>query len=351
MACAVLVLLGVFTATGRGPLAGSEPSSPRGPGFFHGEEILGTRGHDLLYGSAAGDRLFAFGAVDHVNGGEGSDLIDAGNGADVVDAGPGDDRIRAFDGDRDVVRCGTGFDTAYVDSRDVTLDCEETLESADMSSPATPDPPLTDDARGDDAPSALLRGTIVLAEEPWICTGPVDLELVKVTMGSRASVLDAVSLSQNCSGRIGRIEVDTWSGDGIKVQNGDAAAHDLMVESGYVRCHSKSGGYHQDGIQVMGGQRITFRNLTVACGGVGVNAALFIARGGSDESTPTDVVLENGRLGPNAAHTILLANSVRSGARNTVICPGRFDAYSVRGIVVDPVRDGNVTADADDPRC
>ena len=79
-------------------------------------------------------------------------------------------------------------------------------------------------------------------------------------------------LSENCSGRIGRIEVDTWSGDGIKVQNSAPVAHDLVIESGYVRCHSRTSGYHQDGIQAMGGTRITFRGLAVFCGGDGVNA-------------------------------------------------------------------------------
>ena len=78
----------------------------------------------------------------------------------------------------------------------------------------------------------------------------------------------------------------------------------------------------------MGGERITFRNLHVDCGREGVNAALFIAQGGSEASIPTDVVFEHGVLGPDAAHTILLANAMRSGARNTVICPGRTSTAS-----------------------
>jgi len=352
VACGVFAGVAVVSALGRAPgLRSESPAAPQSRVAFRGEEILGTRGLDVLHGSAAGDRLFAFGGDDYVDAGDGNDLIDLGNGEDEVDAGPGDDRIRASDGDRDAVRCGAGLDTAYVDARDVTYECEESLESTDMSAPATPDPPLTGDTTGNHAPSALLRGTIVLDGESWVCSGPVDLELVKVTLGANSSSLDAVSLGQNCTGRIRRLEVDTQSGDGIKVQNGNAAAHDLVIESGYVRCHSQTRGYHQDGIQVMGGQRITFRNLSVYCGGVGVNAALFIARGGSGGSVPTDVVLENGLLGPDSAHTILLGDSLRSGARNTVICPGRFDRFRVRGKAVNRIDRGNVAAGAGHRRC
>jgi hypothetical protein len=191
----------------------------------------------------------------------------------------------------------------------------------------------------------------VLVDRAFVCNGPVNIPLVKVTINARSSGLDAVVLGENCSGRIGRVEVDTWSGDGIKVQNAAPVAHDLVIESGYVRCHSRSSGYHQDGIQVMGGTRITFRGLAVFCGGVGTNASLFIARGGSGGSTPTDIVFENGRLGVNAAHTILLATSVRSGARNTVICPGRAHEFEIQSSASSPINSGNTMAQANDSRC
>ena len=191
----------------------------------------------------------------------------------------------------------------------------------------------------------------MLVDRPFVCNGPVNVGLVRVTMNAGVSGADAVVLGENCSGRIGRVEVDTWSGDGIKVQNSAPVAHDLVVESGYVRCHSRTAGYHQDGIQAMGGHRLTFRNLSVFCGGVGVNAALFIARGGSGGSTPTDVVFENGRLGPNAAHTILLATSLRSGARGTVICPGRAQEFEIQGSAQSPINSGNTLAPASDSRC
>jgi len=124
-----------------------------------------------------------------------------------------------------------------------------------------------------------------------------------------------------------------------------------VIESGYIRCYDKTGAYHQDGIQAMGGYRITFRNLRVTCGRAGVNANLFIARGGAGASTPTDIVFENGHLGPNAAHTILLADAVRSGARRTVICPGRWFDYMIQASAIAPINTGNVLPHAASPRC
>ena len=214
-----------------------------------------------------------------------------------------------------------------------------------MSSPATPDPPLVGDEHSGQAVAPTIRGTIELKDQTWECRGPVDADLVKVTVSSNAADVDAIVFAENCTGRIGRVEVDTWSGDGIKVQNSAPVPHDLVIESGYVHCHSRTGSYHQDGIQAMGGERITFRNLSVLCGGVGVNAALFIAQGGSDASTPTDVVFEHGVLGPGAAHTILLASAVRSGARSTVICPGRLDTYRVLPSAAKPDRQAERGAD------
>lgn len=344
----------VLSAGGRFPGAGTDSFPAVGSGrAIQGDQILGTRGHDVLQGSSNAEMLFSFGGIDQVSGGDGDDLIDAGNGEDVIDAGPGRDRIRAFDRDRDTIRCGPGEDLAYVDDADLTLDCEELIEARDLSAPPTPDPPSRREtvSRRAGTPSPPIRGTIVLEDESWSCNGPVDLDLVKVRVGPDASGLDAVTIGEGCTGRIGRVEVDTWSGDGIKVQNAGAVAHDLVVESGYVRCHATSGGYHQDGVQVMGGHRLRFRNLTVQCGGAGVNAALFIAKGGSGDSPPTDIVFENGRLGPGAAHTVLLADSERSGVRSTVICPGRYTSLRVRGRVLDPILDGNRELGGASPVC
>jgi hypothetical protein len=186
----------------------------------------------------------------------------------------------------------------------------------------------------------------ILEDRPFRCLGRVDLDLVRVTM--RTQVDDAVSLDQNCTGRIGRIEVETWTADGIKVQNYGKVAQDVVIESGYVKCHDIAGEYHQDGIHVMGGRSITFRNLRVDCLG---NANLFLAKGGLGAVTPTDVVCEGCILGPNSAQTLFYADSIRSGARGTTICTGRFRAIRVEPGAVKAVDADNEVLPHDDPSC
>lgn len=186
----------------------------------------------------------------------------------------------------------------------------------------------------------------ILKERSFSCTGKVDLDLVRVTM--RNVVEDAVSLGQNCTGRIGRIEVETWTADGIKVQNFGEVAHDLVIESGFVKCHDVFGEYHQDGIQVMGGHSITFRGLRVDCLG---NSNFFLSKGGQLASTPTDVVCEGCVLGPNSGQTLFYAISLRSGARDTTICAGRFRPVRVEPGAEEMVDEGNKVLPNDDPSC
>jgi hypothetical protein len=188
---------------------------------------------------------------------------------------------------------------------------------------------------------------VKLVDESWICRGPVDLDLVEVEI--RTIQRDAVYLREACSGRIGRIEVDTWTGDGIKVNATEPVVHDLVVEGGYVRCHAQGPGGHQDGIQVMGGERITFSGLEVNCSSE-PNAQFYVSA--LAPGMPTDVVCDGCLLGAGAAQTFFVDESVRSGARNTLICPGRFRAVRVDGSLAEGlVFEGNQVLPVDDERC
>ncbi len=183
-------------------------------------------------------------------------------------------------------------------------------------------------------------------DRSFVCRGEVDLDLVRVTM--RTAVEDAISLDANCTGRIGRIEVETWTADGIKVQNYGRVAHDLVIESGYVKCHDIAGEYHQDGVQVMGGRSITFRDLRIDCFG---NSNFFVAKSRLGAVTPTDVVCDGCALGPNAGQTLFYADSIRSGARNTTICTGRFRAIRIEPGARAIVEAENKVLPHDDPSC
>jgi hypothetical protein len=170
---------------------------------------------------------------------------------------------------------------------------------------------------------------VVRTHHTWTCKSEVDLDLVRVTIASSGRREDAVHLRKGCTGRIGRLEIVQRSGDGLKVAEG---AHDLTVGGGSIRCHAKAPRFHQDGIQVMGGARITFHRLTISCGRQNarlVNSNLFINKAGRSEHPPTDVVCEDCAFGGWAAHTVSVQDSVRSGVTGSTLCVARFPQFTL----------------------
>ena len=107
-----------------------------GPDAFEGDggndEIRGAAGNDDLYGGSGDDRVFGDAGNDKVQGASGADSVDGGAGLDQI---YGDiascsvfctfdpDTLFARDGERDVVDCGAGADTAQVDQLDVVAFC------------------------------------------------------------------------------------------------------------------------------------------------------------------------------------------------------------------------------------
>jgi hypothetical protein len=183
---------------------------------------------------------------------------------------------------------------------------------------------------------------IILVDRQWRCLGPVDaavdetpdgyLALARVTMTMNAPAIDAIRLHTNCTGTVGRIEVETWQADGVKVAWESPHPHDVTVGDGYIRCHGhEDPAIHQDGVQVMGGERIQFHNLDIDCDGQG-NSPFFVQDVGS--GNPTDILLLDSRIIANGnldgtpvdqkSTSLRIEESLRSGARNTLICPGRW---------------------------
>jgi Ca2+-binding RTX toxin-like protein len=302
--------------------------------------IVGTSGADVLKGSKKGDelhglvgddRLYGYRGSDRLMGGRGADVLVGGGARDYLDGGAGNDRIFSRDGMIDRVVCGPGRDTVVADRQDhVRFDCEVGRPS---DRPETPPPPPT-------------GGTIIREEENWTCAGPVDLALVKVTI--RTADEDAIHLREGCTGEIDRIEVETWMGDGLKINAPEPVAHDLVIGGGYIRCFAHGPGGHQDGVQAMAGERITFRNLEINCNSE-PNSQFY--PGALRDNPPTDVVCENCLLGSGAAQTLFIDESIRSGARNSLICEGRFRAKRIDARAQDPVDEGNRVLPATDRRC
>lgn len=305
-------------------------------------DITGTSGADTLVGTSANDVIRGWKGDDRLSGLDGDDVIYGGRGADTLDGGSGNDRIVSRDRDDagDAVSCGSGFDRVDADSSDrVSSDCEQVSGASSGGTTASP-APTTPTAP---PPATESSRSVVLVDQAWTCRGAVDLDLVKVTMHSGG---DAVYLRQNCTGRIGRIEVDTWTGDGLKVNAPAPAAHDLTIGGGYIRCQAQTRG-HQDGIQAMGGRNITFRGLEIKCGS-NPNAQLFISsvNGGN----PTNIVCDGCLLGRGAASTLLIKHSSGSGARNSTICEGRYFDIRIEG-ATSPVNAGNSIIPSTDSRC
>jgi Ca2+-binding RTX toxin-like protein len=290
-----------------------------------GDDVLrGTSGPDEIRGGGGNDRLIGLAGADRLLGGPGNDTLVGGRGSDTLLGDTGDDEIVAEDGQRDTIDCGPGTDRVLSsDPSDRLAGCE--LVDREL-------PPRT--------------GSVVLEDEPWICTGPVNLDLVKVTMQTVDT--DAIYLRQDCSGWIGRIEVDTYTQDGVKVNAPPPAAHDLVIGGGYIRCHAHTPFAHQDGIQVMGGERIRFRDLEISCSS-NPNAQLLI--GATGLGLPTDVVCDRCVLGGGAASTLLVGQSVRSGLRDSAACPGRFHTLRFEEGADRPVNARNRVLTSSDERC
>ena len=202
--------------------------------------------------------------------------------------------------------------------------------------------------RGTDK-SQSTADQVVLVNQTFECSSykqPVDFDLVKVTINAPTGRVDAIHTGPRCTGRIGRIEVDTWNADGVKIHPG---THDLVIEGGYVRCHGRVGAVHQDGIQAMGGDRVTLKNVTVDCA-TASNGALFIAQGAGGREVPTDIVCDGCTLmkGPTRNRVLRIATSIRSGARNSTIvwcghgagC-GQGEAVWITGSAEQPIDSNN----------
>jgi hypothetical protein len=150
----------------------------------------------------------------------------------------------------------------------------------------------------------------------WTCNRAVDLDEVTINVDTTSDRVDAVKLAAGCTGKIKRLTVLTQSGDGVKVSSGSA---NVTVAGGTITCTDRTGAVHQDAIQAMGGTKITFRRVTIACATAN-HSAFFVNRGGIGDETPTQVKFVDGYLGSTGT-TVDLGTSKQSGVKDSVICP------------------------------
>ena len=105
-------------------------------GTKKGDNIIGTAGDDEINGRGGNDTIagdsFISSGDDLIRGGGGNDDISdpsIGNDVDTIFGGKGDDTINVREGadfsdNPDVIDCGPGIDTVFVDPGDTRLNCE-----------------------------------------------------------------------------------------------------------------------------------------------------------------------------------------------------------------------------------
>jgi Ca2+-binding RTX toxin-like protein len=88
------------------------------------QNFVGTDRGERIVGTDSADTIDANGGDDTVIGKRGADNIRGGNGRDKQYGGRGNDVIHSEGGYRDLINCGKGTDTAYVDPKDRVVSCE-----------------------------------------------------------------------------------------------------------------------------------------------------------------------------------------------------------------------------------
>lgn len=180
------------------------------------------------------------------------------------------------------------------------------------------------------SPSAPLSGSISLMDKTWVCNQPVDLDSVTVVI--KNVKVDAIDLNAGCTGTIGAIYVVQYRLDGIKVHTG---SHDLTIGGGTIRCLGHDPFVHQDGIQAMGGMRVTFVGLDDQCLTAN-NASLFISEGLNRRGLPTAIVCD-GCYFAGGGFPVKIGRSLSSGIRNSEVCPGRLGSVWISNEARDPI--------------
>lgn len=163
------------------------------------------------------------------------------------------------------------------------------------------------------------KGECQAGHRCWYCDQAVDLDLVRINVDTSASSIDALALGPGCTGRIGLIEIQTQAADGVKV----IGAHDLVIGGGIVTATGRFATSHLDCMQALAGSRVTFVGVKFACQAAN-NAQWFITQvPGAASPVPSDIVCDGCEFHPGASyHSVTIGPSLRSGARNSLVCPG-----------------------------
>ena len=167
--------------------------------------------------------------------------------------------------------------------------------------------------------------------KPVKLDGPLDLGTIQVVLGPNDKPGDAVAFRNGATGHVRAIIIETYCGDGIKV---NAGCHDLIVDSVHLLCRGKPDGKHQDGIQVMGGRNVKFMGGYI--GGYSVNnSQIMIHTGAGGQEVPEEVVFDSFVLDPQGTGAYGASNGegIRCGFTNLTLLTlsNLHDLYQGKG--------------------
>ena len=183
----------------------------------------------------------------------------------------------------------------------------------------------------------------IIQTTPWICSGPVDIDLVKVTLPDRLERRRDLSARE-------LLRPYRESGSGRRHGRRDQGPERLSQRRarsrhrGRVRHRLGLSGWSSPGRNPGDGRREDHPANVVfdmVCGGGG---NIFINRAGSDATTPTDIVCEHCAVGPNHPNPgghVRINVSVRSGLRDSLVCRNSNGAAIAIVNPTEPVNENN----------
>ncbi|HEX3455990.1 MAG TPA: hypothetical protein VHS03_15305 [Gaiellaceae bacterium] len=110
----------VFVGTSGPDTINGTPSADIIYGKGGDDSLHGLGGNDVIYGGSGNDTIKGGDGNDVEYGGYGNDSLWGGRGADTLYGGPGDDVLHALadDNQLDVVDCGPGHDTVWLNANE-----------------------------------------------------------------------------------------------------------------------------------------------------------------------------------------------------------------------------------------
>jgi hypothetical protein len=122
-------------------------------GTMQADTILGEGDNDRLFGLAGADKVYGGSGEDIIEGDQGNDMLDGGDGNDWIVGGQDSDKLLGGSGDDvliasyavnsssirdyaiDIIMCGLGNDTAYINPADndtASRDCENVVSDSEL---------------------------------------------------------------------------------------------------------------------------------------------------------------------------------------------------------------------------